>query len=123
VRPALSVLVIVLLGCMDQSVQTLNGVWRADNQVPGSRIMLAIAERDTTISGSGTYSIEAGRSGTLRIAGSLRESQIRLTLTYDYGQTARYSGTVLDNTHMTGTVAWSSGFENPLAFSRIPNVP
>jgi hypothetical protein len=122
-RPVRLVLVIALLGCTDQSVQTLSGVWRAENQFPGSSIVLTIAERDTTISGGGTYSIEAGRSGTLQVAGSLRQSQIRLTLAYDYGQSARYSGTLQDNTHMTGTMTWTSGSQTSLAFSRVPGSP
>lgn len=122
-RAGLVFLATMLLGCTDRTAETLNGVWRADNQVPGSSIVLSIAERGTAVSGSGTYRIEAGRSGTLQVAGSYQQSEVRLTLNYDFGQSGTYVGRVEDSTHMSGTMAWSTGPQNSITFSRIPTVP
>jgi hypothetical protein len=122
-RVGLVLLATTLLGCTDRTAGTLNGVWRADNQVVGSSIVLSIVERGTAISGSGTYQFEAGRSGTLQVAGSYQQSEVRLTLSYDFGQSGNYVGRVEGGTHMSGTMAWSTGLQNSLTFSRIPTVP
>lgn len=96
----------------------VTGAWAADSHVPGSGLVLDLTQPDGAVSGSGTYMVEAGRSGTLVVSGSYTRPRVRLALRYDFGLTRNYDGAVLDSHQMTGTLSDSTGFRGTLTFIR-----
>jgi len=112
------VVVVALLGCAEQGRQGVSGVWKADVLVPGASTILTLVQRGDTVTGTGSYSIEAGRSGTLIVTGAYVAPRVALLLTYDFGQIARYTAAVQDGTHMVGVAAFSVGPVDSLVFTR-----
>ena len=96
----------------------LTGAWAANYQIAGPSLVLNLSQPDGTITGSGTYQVEAGRSGTLQISGSYVRPHVRLALRYDYGLTRIYDGAVLDSHQMIGTESDSTGYTGSLTFIR-----
>lgn len=96
----------------------VQGTWAADFNVPGASLVLDLTQTNGAVAGTGTYAIEAGRAGNLQILGTYARPAITLSLTYDYGSTATYAGTVLDSQHMSGRIADSAGRQSTLAFTR-----
>lgn len=97
---------------------TVDGAWAADYHLPGFSLVLNLSQTSSAITGNGTYSGEAGLSGTLQISGSYTRPHINLALHYDVGLTRTFDGTVSDSQHMTGSLADSTGYTETLAFSR-----
>ena len=77
--------------------------------IPGVRLTLTLTENGASIAGSGSYAIEAGRSGTLQVTGTDSRSSIALTLQYDSGTIATFSGALTDPNHLAGTLSYASG--------------
>ena len=96
----------------------LTGAWAADFHLPGASLVLNLTQPDGAIAGSGTYTIEAGRAGTLQVSGSYTQPHVRLILLYDYGLTRNYDGAVLDSHQMTGTISDSTGSTGTLTLIR-----
>lgn len=114
---ALCTLGLLLCGCGGGSgsgngvTRDIAGHWVRPAQIPGSGFDFTITEQGNTITGAGTYSIEAGRSGTLQVTGSVSGTSVTLTLTPDVGATQTFQGAQTDATHLTGSiiVAGSNG--------------
>lgn len=104
-----------LLGCANglAPANDVSGTWDANYTIPGAGLSLTLAQTNASISGSGSYRIEAGRSGTLQVAGSYQRPNISLVLHYDYGPVYTYSGIVQGDREMSGTLGASS-----LSFTR-----
>jgi hypothetical protein len=99
-------------------VSDLAGTWAADVGIPGASLDFTLAQTDGQLAGQGTYSIEAGRAGTLQVDGVYQRPAVTLSIRYDYGVTETYVGTVLNAGHMTGTISDSRGQGFPLTFTR-----
>jgi len=78
----------------------LAGTWTENFAVVGASLILNL---DGSGNGSGTYAIEAGRSGTVQVTGRVAASTVTLAVRYDYGATQTFAGTLTDATHLTGT--------------------
>ena len=76
------------------------GTWAENFSIPGASLVVTL---DSAGNGTGTYAIEAGRSGTLQVAGALQATRLTLTLRYDYGLTQTFTGTLTDPDHLVGT--------------------
>lgn len=96
----------------------VQGTWAADLNVPGASLVLDLTQSQAVVQGTGSYAIEAGRAGTLAASGSYARPTITLIISFDYGHTETYTGTVLDAQHMRGIVADSAGHESTLSFTR-----
>jgi len=109
-----------LLSCSNglAPANDLGGTWAANFSVPGSSLVLTVAQADGHITGTGSYAIEAGRAGTLQFTGSYDRPRIALALHYDFGQNRLYSGTVTDDRHMSGILADSVGRGGAVTFTR-----
>jgi hypothetical protein len=122
VRKLLAVLSVVLLaGCNDTLVPTTKdplGTWAANFDVVGSSLTLTLDQAYGNITGAGSYAIEAGRAGTLRVRGSYSPPAITIDLFYDFGETAAYRGTFADVHHLSGILTNAQGHESPLTFTR-----
>jgi hypothetical protein len=94
------------------------GSWRADYHVPGASLVLDLTQQDGKLTGSGTYAIEAGRRGTVSLAGEVNGDSVALTLSFDYGRTARFQGRLADATHLEGSIVYSGEEPSPLVFVR-----
>ena len=120
-RPLLAIL---LLGFVSASCGNnlappgnLTGVWAADYHFPGTSLILNLTQPDGSVTGTGTYSIEAGRSGTLDVSGSYSPPHVQLSLRYDYGLTLTFDGAVLNAHQMVGTTSDSTGSKSALTFT------
>jgi hypothetical protein len=90
----------------------LVGTWAANFSVPGASLIVIL---DQTGNGTGTYAIEAGRSGTVEVTGTFTRPIVTLVIRYDYGLVRTFAGTLIDANHITGSFADSSGM---LTFTR-----
>ena len=79
---------------------TVAGTWAEVFSIPGPSLIVTI---DSAGNGSGTYAIEAGRSGVLQVTGSSTGAVMVLTLRYDYGLVRTFTGMLIDPNHLTGT--------------------
>jgi hypothetical protein len=85
---------------------SIAGTWSEQFSILGASLVLSL---DASGNGSGTYAIEAGRSGTVQVAGQVNGSSVTLTIRYDYGPVRTFAGTLTDANHLTGTFADTSG--------------
>jgi hypothetical protein len=96
----------------------LTGTWAEATSIPGVRLVMTLTETGTNIVGSGSYAIEAGRSGTLQVSGVEGLPVMTLTLQYDSGTTATFTGALTDASHLTGTLAYSNDGSGSVTFIR-----
>ena len=85
---------------------SIAGTWAEDFSILGASLILTV---DSSGNGTGTYAIEAGRSGTVQVAGQVTAMMIALTIHYDYGPVRTFSGALTDATHLSGTFNDGSG--------------
>ena len=80
--------------------QRLTGTWSENGLGQfGTSFIMVLAAHDSTVTGTGSYAIEAGRSGTVTVAGVIRDPNIILRITYDYGDVAHFNAQLqADNT-------------------------
>lgn len=92
----------VTSGCSGPATpsQSLAGTWSEHFSFPGASLVLRL---DASGNGDGTYAIEAGRSGTVQVAGSVAASVVTLSIRYDYGPVRTFTGTFTDANRLTGT--------------------
>jgi hypothetical protein len=80
----------------------LTGDWYESLTVPGSGLSFKLTVVDTTISGSGTFSIEAGQSGTTSVTGVISAGHVKLTIARSLGDTLHFDGVVTDPYDLDG---------------------
>jgi hypothetical protein len=99
---------VVISACASPSVPStaLAGTWAENFSVVGASLVLTV---DSSGNGSGTYAIEAGRSGTVQVVGRATASTVTLTVRYDFGAVRTFAGTLTDGNHLSGTFDDSSG--------------
>jgi len=103
------------IACSDSlfPADNVNGTWAGKFTVPGSSLVMSLNQGGIEVGGTGTYAIEAGRSGTLQVIGTYEKPAVRLTLHYDSGTDIAFVGMVTDQSHMSGTLG-----ANQLDFER-----
>jgi len=99
---------VVVSACASPSAPSaaVAGTWQQNLSVVGASLVLTI---DGAGNGSGTYAIEAGRSGAVDVTGHVAASTLTLAVHYDYGPVRTFTGTQTDATHLTGTFDDGSG--------------
>ena len=97
---------------------TIDGAWSAFSDGLGSTLTLRLSSSDTAVSGTGTYSVGALRTGTVTVVGSYRPPAAALTITYDHGEAVTFAGTVTDSDHMKGALTSKSGTAIDIEFVR-----
>ncbi|HKI95120.1 MAG TPA: hypothetical protein VJ992_07500 [Gemmatimonadales bacterium] len=105
------------LACTGPAGNEIEGTWRAPNQVPGASFTLNLSERAGSVSGTGAYSIEAGQSGTIVVAGGYTAPKANLTFNYSDGRSATYVAT-LDSGRMAGVETFGDGTTDSLVLNR-----
>jgi hypothetical protein len=84
----------------------LAGQWSQDNTVVGSSVVLTLSVSDTVVTGTGAYTIEAGRPGTLTVSGVATATHVSLDLTYDTGAVAHFDGTLPVGSVLSGAIKY-----------------
>src|ERR1700676_700555 len=82
------------------------GTWGENFSFPGASLILTV---DASGNGSGTYAIEAGRSGAVQVIGTVAQTMVTLTIHYDYGLVRTFGGPLSDANHLTGAFDDNSG--------------
>ena len=107
-------LVAAALGCgadstLDsQSVAVrLRGTWAEPIEIPGSSLVMVLSTSDTVVTGTGTFSGEAGPSGTLTVAGTISGTTINFDVTFESDrimniQVMHFRGSLVGNTKLQG---------------------
>ena len=110
---------LLLSGCGTTAPTPLfSGGWKADYKVPGSSLILDLTQTASSISGVGSYTIEAGRAGAVKLSGTASGSSITLNLTYDFGSQATFQGNLATPTTMVGTIQYTNDTPSPLSFTK-----
>jgi hypothetical protein len=86
--------------------------------VPGSGSTLLLHTRGSNVTGSGTYRMEAGPSGTLTVSGRYLAPELTLTITSDRGQVSTYTARVLDARHIKGIRSYKEYGASEVSFVR-----
>jgi hypothetical protein len=82
----------------------LHATWAQQGTVVGSSLVLTLGSFGLMLSGTGQYAIEAGRSGTLTLTGSVSNERVHLDIVYDIGALAQFDGTLADRNTLTGAL-------------------
>ena len=92
---------------MPTLAQRLSGDWYQVIPIPGSSMVFYLSAADSTLAGTGNYTIEAGRPGTVSVAGSYTSERIRFELTRSDGNVLHFDGTLTSSDRLDG-YAWYS---------------
>lgn len=97
------------LACSDGSLTNsqsvgaqLVGTWSEPFDLPGESLVMTLATSDTVVSGTGTYTFEAGHSGTTSVAGVVSDTTINFDVTFDFGQVMHFRGELSGRTKLLG---------------------
>ena len=97
---------------------SIDGRWSAYSDGLGSTLTITLSSRGTLVSGTGTYTIGAIRSGSVVIAGTYHPSSAVLAITYDHGETVTFAAAVTDSSYMKGKLTYKSGTVIDVEFVR-----
>ena len=97
---------------------SIDGTWVASSDAMGSTLTLRLKSQSAGVTGTGTYSVGALRTGTLTIAGTYERRQAVLTFKYDHGGVVRLRATSTDDEHMAGTLTDANGTVMTVKFAR-----
>ena len=96
-RALLAAATAILPACFlstDPADVELSGCWAAVFNIPGAGQTINITESGSTLTGAGSYQIEAGPSGDLTASGTRTGATFTLTLTFDYGRVEPLGATI-----------------------------
>lgn len=85
-----------------QADSRLNGRWWGIVNFPGISLIMSLSTSGTTVTGTGTYAIEAGRSGTLTVSGTAAASRVKLDIAFDVGTSAQFEGNLVSSDTLSG---------------------
>ncbi|HET9985347.1 MAG TPA: hypothetical protein VFQ38_17230 [Longimicrobiales bacterium] len=84
----------------------LTGSWVRVQNVIGSSLRMTLSAHGATVTGTGSYAIEAGRSGTLAVSGAIAGTSIHLDVAFDYGTFAHFDGTLAAADVLSGGIKY-----------------
>jgi hypothetical protein len=107
-RRVLFVLSLLVSACANpvSPAPDLAGTWAEQFSIPGASLIMTL---DHSGNGQGTYAIEAGRSGTVQVTGTVVGSAATLVIQYDYGVAETLTGSLTDAGHFVGSFGASTG--------------
>jgi hypothetical protein len=82
-----------------------SGTWAHTAIGPVYRESMTLSQVGDHVTGTGTYAIEAGRSGPTTVDGTISGGTLTLTITRDYGLVESFTGRLTGATHLVGTLA------------------
>jgi len=103
----------------------ITGTWTESEPGSGDGMVLALSTQigvDTpgslVVVGTGTYAKTASTTGTVSEYGIYTTQGVTFGLTYDDGSIASFDGTVIDSSHIAGTLTRKDGSSSPADFVR-----
>ena len=102
----------------------LRGTWSELYQIPGASTVITLAVADTSITGTGTYAIEAGQPGTIAVTGTISsEKMVDLDLVRSDGWAGHFHGALASRDSLSGYLWFRSvnqiGDPAPASFKRL----
>ena len=97
---------------------SIDGRWSAYSDGLGSTLTMTLRSRGALVSGTGTYSVGAIRTGSVVISGTYRPSSAVLAITYDHGETVTFTAAVTDSSYMKGRLSYKGGTVIDVEFVR-----
>jgi len=94
-----------------------SGTWAHTAIGPVYRESMTLSQAGAHVTGTGTYAIEAGRSGPTTVDGTISGGTLTLTITRDYGLVESFTGRLTDATHLAGTLAMD-GFAQSFGYAK-----
>ncbi len=98
-----------------QTAERLKGTWAEPFTIPGSSFIMTLDTQDTTVTGTGFFSYEAGPAGTLSVTGTVSGEQVDLDVTYSTGLHEHFRGGVQFDTFSGDS--WSTPVGDPAPFT------
>jgi hypothetical protein len=80
------------------------GTWAQREVVAGTSFVFTLAVDGTNVTGTGTYSVEGGNSGTLTETGAISGDTLQLAITYDNGALAQFEGQIASASVLSGSL-------------------
>lgn len=111
---------VLACACGTKAMPALNvgGMWAAPSDAQGGMLTIMLATRNTSVTGTGTYTVGAIRTGSLTVSGTYRQPIATLKFSYDNGETVHFVGTVVDGEQLSGQLSYRSGAAVPIKFVR-----
>jgi hypothetical protein len=81
------------------------------------RESMTLTQTGDHVMGTGTYAMEAGRTGPTTIEGNVAGKTLTLTITRDYGLRESFTGKLTDATHLAGTLDMD-GFAQSFSYAK-----
>ena len=97
---------------------SIDGLWNAYSDGLGSTLTLTLSSKDTVVSGTGTYSTGAIRTGLIAVTGTYRPPSAALTITYDHGESVTFAATLMNGSQMKGKLTYKTGTVIDVEFVR-----
>ena len=85
---------------------SLDGTWSQVVTSPGDSLTLRLMTSDTTVTGSGAYSIDVGGTGTLTVTGTISAPRVALDLVFDSTIGAHIDATLSSADSLAGTITY-----------------
>lgn len=82
----------------------LVATWVQREAVAGTIFTIRLDAQGTNVTGSGTYTVEGGRSGTVTATGTSGNGTLRLAIAYDSGEAAQFNGDQISNAELSGVL-------------------
>jgi hypothetical protein len=104
--------------------EDLRGTWAELYQIPGMSTVITLAVADTSITGTGTYAVEAGQPGTIAVTGMISAGKtVDLDLVRSDGWVGHFRGTLALHDSLSGFLSFRSSFgigdPAPASFKRM----
>ena len=96
----------------------IDGLWSANSDGLGSTLTMTLRSKDTAVSGTGTYSTGAIRSGSVAVTGTYRPPAAFLTIIYDHGEAVTFTATLMNDSQMKGKLTYKTGTVIDVEFVR-----
>jgi hypothetical protein len=95
----------------------LGGTWARVGTVVGSSTVLTLSVADTVISGTGTFALEAGASGTLTVSGVIAGTVVKFDIVTSIGLTEHFNGQLTSPGMLSGSL-WTDSDPVATTFRR-----
>ena len=105
-------------GVVLASPSSIDGLWSAFSDGLGSTLTMTLSSKDTVVSGIGTYSTGAIRTGSITVTGTYRPPSAALTIIYDHGESVTFAATLMSGSQMKGKLTYKTGTVIDIEFVR-----
>lgn len=84
--------------------EQIPGTWSESRTIPGVSTIISLAVADTSITGTGTYTIEAGHPGTIVVTGTISDGKtVDLDLVRSDGWVGHFRGSLASHDSLSGS--------------------